>query len=200
MQLEVLSDDPSVEPIFSAGTTIYVSRFLDLKPFTRAAMPDVDAPVNNPEKASPKRVTLADVTKNLAIGGGMAAVPLGAIPLANLTTQSQIAAQLTNYGFAPNASSQMASSALNFARSNLGNLCCVFLAGSAVGIGTVEALRPDWSWKQKLIAGGIGGAVLVLLAVVLMYLGVWGHSAVSGQRAVAPTPTKAESKPINAGP
>lgn len=195
-QAEPLTAIPSAYRPLAPGAMVYVSPFHRFEPF--AAPKTFGAVANAGVNASiPKKgVTLEDFTKNVGIGAGLAAVPLGVMPLAKHATQTQIAAQFTNYGFTPDASGRMASSALGFARSNLGHLCCVFFAGSAITIGTVEALKPEWPWKRKLITGAIGGAILVAIALVLILLGVWGSSAAHDQK-VAPAPTKAESKPVS---
>ena len=175
-QLEPLSEPQVVEKPLSVGKTLYVPMFLGLKPFD-APKQNVATETKTEEESSTKKVSLADVTKNFGIGTGFAAGSLGVIPLAKHTTESQLAAHLTNYGFAPEASNQMASSALGFARSNLGHLCCLFFAGSAITIGTVEALKPDWKWKRKLLFAALGGLVLLLIGLILIYFRVWGSSA-----------------------
>lgn len=152
-------------PAVAPGTTVYISRSVHLQ---------VDAA---PKKDSPKKVTLGDFTKNAGIGTGFAGASLSMIPLAKGTTEAQLAATLKSYGFAPGASDQIASSGLGFARSNLGQVSCVFLAGGFATIGVVEALKPDWTWKRKLLFGLGGGVVLVLLALLLNYLGIWGEGA-----------------------
>ena len=158
----------------SQGMTYYLSRSVILEPFTAEKKPAYDFAIPTPEKAS-KQVTLADVTKNIGIGLTLATPPLGVIPLANATNQSDLGALLASYGFAQNTSDQIASAALTFARSNLGRLCCIFVAGSAITLGTVEAIKPEWQWTRKLVAAGIGGAVLVTIVVTLLFIGIWGH-------------------------
>jgi hypothetical protein len=178
------------------GTPLYLSRFLLIEPFTAA-----DKVKEEPEKTTnaPKQVTLADFTKNFGIGTGLALAPLTVIPMANSTTPSELATKLTSYGFAPNASDQMASTALNFARSHFGQLCCVFLAGSAVTIGTVEAFKPHWTWKRKLLVAGTGGLAAVLLAAILIFLGIWSQSSeLPGNHSLTDKP--AATKPAGVDP
>lgn len=165
----------------TVGTTVYVPVFLSVE-----------------SKAEPKRVKLADFLKDGAIAGGLGSAPLGVIPLANNANPAQLAAQLTSYGFTPQASDQIASAALNFARSNVGHLCCVFLAGFGAGVGTAELLRPDWEWKIKLMVGGILGVVAVAIVALLIYLGVYGQSARDATKAV-PAPNQAATKAVEAG-
>lgn len=152
-------------PAVAPGTTVYVSHSVHLQ--VGAAS----------KKDSPKKVTLGDFTKNAGIGTGFAGGSLSLIPLAKGTTEAQLAATLKSYGFAPGASDQIASSSLSVARSNLGQISCVFLAGGFATIGFVEALKPDWTWKRKLLYALGGGVVLVLLALLLNYLGIWGEGA-----------------------
>ena len=42
-------------------------------------------------------------------------------------------------------------------------------------LGTVEALKVDWSWKKKLAVAGIGGVILVIIFALLIHLGIWGQ-------------------------
>lgn len=175
-RLEYLHGAGAVQPPVAPGKTLYISRFTQLPTFYALA---TSAPAGEKTAAggdeTPKRVTLEGVVKNVGIGGALAVPTVGLIPLAKHTTEAQLAAQLTNYGFEPNASGQIASSALGFARSNLGHLCCVFLAGTALGIGTVEAVKPGWSWNRKIMVGAIFGIAAIILALILIYSGVWGE-------------------------
>lgn len=169
-QLEKLNSPelPVQPPPLSLGTTVYVSRHLRLEPFS---------PVKESTPKEPKRVSLADATKNLGIGGGLAAGSLGLIPLSKSTTEAKLSALLTSYGFTPSASDQLASSSLSFARSNAGQICCFFLTGGFTTLGIVEAIKPDWAWKRKLLIALMGGLALVLIILVLHYFGIWGHPA-----------------------
>ncbi len=194
-RLENLYGAGAIQPPVAPGKTLYISRFAPLPTFYVAAE---HTPATGKTGAGgdkpPKRVTLGGVVKNVGIGGMLAAQPVGLIPLARHTTEAQLAAQLTNYGFEPNASGQIASSALEFARSNFGHLCCVFLSGTAIAIGTVEAIRPNWSWNRKITVSVIAGAIIAILALILIYMGVWGEQKGSGRDAVRPA-TQAGGQP-----
>jgi hypothetical protein len=193
-RLENLHGAAAVQPPVAPGKTLYISRFAPLPTFYVAAEPTPAAEKSGAGGEPPKRVTLGGVVKNVGIGGMLAAQPVGLIPLARHTTEAQLAAQLTNYGFEPNASGQIASSALEFARSNFGHLCCVFLSGTAIAIGTVEAIRPNWSWNRKITVSVIAGAIIAILALILIYMGVWGEQKGSGRDAVRPA-TQAGGQP-----
>jgi hypothetical protein len=173
-QLEDLDVPPSSgsAPVLTPGTTVYISRTVRFEAITSSKEPD-DAS----KKDSAEKVTLVNFAKNAGVGGGLAAASLGMIPLAKGTTEAQLAATLKSYGFAPGASDQIASSGLGFARSNLGQISCVFLAGGFATIGAIEAVGLDWTWKRKLLFGAGGGLALVLLALLLNYLGIWGQGA-----------------------
>lgn len=159
------------------NATVFVPRTLRLQPLAAA---------NAADKLPEKRVTLADFAKNAGIGAGLAGVPLSVIPLAKTSTEGQLAALLQSYGFSPGASEQIASSGLGFARTNAGQICCLFMAGSLASVGVVEALKPDWTWKRKLLIGALGGTGLVVLILILFYLGIWGQKP-GNRQSVAPS-------------
>ncbi len=164
----------------SLGSTVYVPRNLRFEP----PMATKESEVKGSEK-----VSLADFTKNIGIGTGLAGAPLSLIPLSRSTTESQLAKLLNSYGFSPSASNQISSSGLSFVRSNAGQICCLFMAGGLVTIGAVEAVRPGWTWRRKLLFGACGGLMLVIVALAFIYFGIWGQAARDVQRA-EPSSTK----------
>ena len=176
----------STSVALSLGSTVYVPRNIRFEPLTTAKGSEV--------KGSEK-VSLADFTKNIGIGTGLAGASLSLIPLSRSTAESQLAALLNSYGFSSSASDQIASSGLSFVRSNAGQICCLFMAGGLVTIGAVEAVRPSWTWRRKLLLGACGGLVLAIVALALIYFGIWGQAARDGQKAW-PSPTKETSTPL----
>jgi hypothetical protein len=165
-QLEDLETPPAERRPLASETTVYISRTVrfEMAPPAKEAKKD-------------EKVTLGSFAKDFGVGAGLAAGSMGIIPLAKGTTEAQLAAALKGFGFAPGASDQIASSSLGFARSNLGQISCVFLAGGFVTVGLIEGVGLDWTWKKKLAYFVGGGLVLVLLALLLNYLGIWGGDA-----------------------
>ncbi len=109
------------------------------------------------------------------------------------TTQSQLAGGIASYGFSSSSANIISSNALEFAKSNAGSIVGVFIAGSSITLGTVEALNPDWPWKRKLKIAGAGGLFLVGIALVLIYFGIWGTS-VKNEKESENNPMKIEHK------
>jgi hypothetical protein len=185
---------PVLRPL-STGTTFYASPLLGLGQIGALPRQVVGAKPGADKDIPSKKVSLSDIATNVGIGSTASAVPLGLIPLAKHTTEAQLATFLKDYDVSPDASSSFAKSVLAFIRSNPGHLCCLFLAGSSFGIGTVAALRPDLTWKRTLILGiGWFGIPALIIGLILMWLGVWGSSAAHKQ-GDAPAATSSESKP-----
>lgn len=136
----------------------------------------------SPEQEKPhtnvvqKGLSLKDMVAQVGSGGALATPVLSVIPLGNTVTETQLAGQMMNWGFSPSASSSMASAALEFARSTTGKLTCLFVGGTAISLGAIEAIKPQWSWRRKLTVACAIGTVIVVIAIVLVYLGIWGHS------------------------
>ena len=141
------------------------------------ASPGLLAPSGDVARA----VSLADVTKNFGIGTAMAAPPFTALRLSHTLTTPQLASQFQSFGVAPDSCNSLAAKALDYARSNTGQLTCVFFAGGAVTLGAVEAVVPHWEWRRKLTAAAIGGAICAALGAAMMYAGVWGQPPPKGQ-------------------
>ncbi len=180
IEASTLPSRVSTSVTLSLGSTVYVPRNLRLEPRTATK----DSEVTGSEK-----VSLADFTKNIGIGTALAGAPLSLIPLSKSTTDSHLAELLNSYGFSPSASDQLASTSLSFVRSNTGQMCCLFMAGGLVAIGAVEAVRPGWTWRRKLLFGACGGLVLVIVALALIYFGIWGQAARDVRKA-EPSSTK----------
>ena len=150
--------------------------------------PAAAAPSPAPAKAP---VTLAHVTKNVGIGLGLAGTTMTVMPLAHATTTKALSAQLTGYGFPPSASQTIAQQGLDFARSHAGQLTTLFIAGSAVGVGVVEAVRPDLPWPHKILAGSVLGFALVAAGAWGVHKGWWGFDATP--KATPSTPAAASA-------
>jgi hypothetical protein len=163
------------------GTQLLVPWRIKL-PDTLAASPFTTPPVERP-KRSATPVTLAHVTKNVGIGLGLGGSTMTLMPLARATTAAELSARLTGYGFPPATSQTIAQQGLDFARSHAGQLTTIFLAGSAVGVGVVEAVRPDWSWTRKIMTGSLFGLALLGLATWGIHKGWWGYDA--GEKAAS---------------
>ena len=146
------------------------------------------APAASPAPA-PTPVTLAHVTKNVGIGLGLAGTTMTVMPLAHATTTKALSAQLTGYGFPPATSQSIAQQGLDFARSHAGQLTTIFIAGSAVGLGVVEAVRPDWSWPRKLMTGSLLGFALVAAGAWGVHKGWWGFDATPRTASTLPAAT-----------
>jgi len=140
---------------------------------------------------APAPVTLAHVTKNVGIGLGLGGTTMTVMPLAHATTTQALSAQLTGYGFTPAASQSIAQQALDFARSHAGQLTTLFIAGSAVGVGVVEAVRPDWSWPRKVLTGSVLGFAALGVGAWGVHKGWWGYDATPKAAPTAPASTKA---------
>ena len=154
------------------------------------------AAASAPSPAAAKTpVTLAHVTKNVGIGLGLGGTTMTLMPLAHATTTQALSAQLTGYGFAPATSQSIAQQGLDFARSHAGQLTTIFLAGSAVGVGVVEAVRPDWSWPRKVLTGSLLGFAALSVGAWGIHKGWWGFDATP--KAV-PTATAASKGPASA--
>ncbi|MDO9073778.1 MAG: hypothetical protein Q7U73_10965 [Rubrivivax sp.] len=128
-------------------------------------------------KPSPTPITLAHVTKNVGIGLGLGGTTMTLMPLAQAATTAELSTRLTQYGFAPATSEVIAQQGLDFARSHAGQLTTLFVAGTAVGVGVVEAVRPDWSWTRKILTGSLLGLALLGLAGWGHHMGWWGQDA-----------------------
>lgn len=156
--------------------------------------PLVPAPPAAPAAASPAPaatpVTLAHVTKNVGIGLGLGGTTMTLMPLAHATTTQALSAQLTGYGFAPATSQSIAQQGLDFARSHAGQLTTIFLAGSAVGVGVVEAVRPDWAWPRKVLTGSLLGFAVLGACAWGIHKGWWGFDATPKAAPTAPAATK----------
>jgi len=163
------------------GTQLMVPWRIKL-PDPLTASPLTSRPVEQP-KPSATPVTLAHVTKNVGIGLGLGGSTMTLMPLAHATTAADLSARLTGYGFAPATSQTIAQQGLDFARSHAGQLTTIFLAGSAVGVGVVEAVRPNWSWTRKILTGSLFGVALLGLATWGIHKGWWGYDA--GEKAGA---------------
>jgi hypothetical protein len=155
--------------------------------------PLVPSPAAAPSPAPARTpVTLAHVTKNVGIGLGLAGTTMTVMPLAHATTTKALSAQLTGYGFPPATSQNIAQQGLDFARSHAGQLTTLFIAGSAVGVGVVEAVRPDLPWPHKILAGSVLGLALVAVAGWGIHKGWWGYDATPK---AAPAVARAASAP-----
>jgi hypothetical protein len=175
------------------GTQLSVSWRLKL-PDPLAATPPAAASAESPKRA-PTQVTLAHVTKNVGIGLGLGGTTMTLMPLARATTTTELSARLTGYGFAPDASVSIARQGLDFARSHAGQLTTLFLAGSAVGVGVVEAVRPDWSWTRKILTGSLLGLALLGFAAWGIHKGWWGDD---GAQKAKPTAEAGMKSPASA--
>jgi hypothetical protein len=136
-----------------------------------------------PPKPPATPITLAHVTKNVGIGLGLGGSTMTLMPLAHATTATDLTASLTGYGFPPAASQTIAKQGLEFARSHAGQLVTLFIAGSLVGVGVVEAVRPDWSWTRKILTGSLFGVALLGLAIWGIHKDWWGYDA--GEKAAS---------------
>ena len=145
-----------------------------------ASAPAAAAPAKTP-------VTLAHVTKNVGIGLGLGGTTMTLMPMAHATTTQALSAQLTGYGFTPATSQSIAQQGLDFARSHAGQLTTIFLAGSAVGLGVVEAVRPDWSWPRKVLTGSLLGFAALSVGAWGIHKGWWGFDATPKAAPTAPT-------------
>ena len=167
------------------GTQLLVPWRIKLPdPLTAAALA---TPPVGPPKTPATPVTLAHVTKNIGIGLGLGGSTMTLMPLAHATTAADLSARLTGYGFPPATSQTIAKQGLDFARSHAGQLTTIFLAGSAVGVGVVEAVRPDWSWTRKILTGSLFGLALLGLASWGIHKGWWGYDA--GEKAASAAQT-----------
>ena len=152
-------------------------------PAAAAPASPVPAPAKTP-------VTLAHVTKNVGVGLGLGGTTMTLMPLAHATTTQALSAQLTGYGFTPATSQSIAQQGLDFARSHAGQLTTIFLAGSAVGLGVVEAVRPDWSWPRKVLTGSLLGFAVLSVGAWGVHKGWWGFDATPKAAPTAPATTK----------
>ena len=149
----------------------------------RIKLPDplVASPLAAPPVGQPKtlatHVTLAHISKNLGIGLGLGGSTMTLMPLAHATTAADLSARLTGYGFPPATSQTITKQGLDFARSHAGQLTTIFLAGTAVGVEVVEAVRPDWSWPRRILTGSRFGLTLLCLAAWGIHKGWWGYDA-----------------------
>lgn len=187
---QVLDLPVAAQPVATAGiggipiaTPMGLPLGTQLSVSWRLKLPDplATAPARSP-KPSPTPVTLAHVTKNVGIGLGLGGTTMTLMPLAQATTTVELSTRLTSYGFAPAASEQIARQGLDFARSHAGQLTTLFLAGTAVGVGVVEAVRPDWSWTRKVLTSGLLGLAVLGIAAWAIHKGWWGHDAAQGAK------------------
>ena len=170
------------------GTLFTVSWGLNLP---NPLVPPPPAAASAPSPAPAKTpVTLAHVTKNVGIGLGLGGTTMTLMPLAHATTTQALSAQLTGYGFPPATSQSIAQQGLDFARSHAGQLTTIFLAGSAVGMGVVEAVRPDWSWPRKVLTGSLLGFAVLSVGAWGIHKGWWGFDATPKAAPTAPAATK----------
>ena len=180
---------PIVTPLgLPPGTQLSVSWRLKLPDPLAVSLPA--AAPTAPAPPAPTPVTLAHVTKNVGIGLGLGGTTMTLMPLAHATTTKELSARLTGYGFPPATSQSIAQQGLDFARSHAGQLTTLFLAGSAVGVGVVEAVRPHWSWPRKILTGSLLGVAALAFGAWGIHKGWWGYDDTAKAVPAAQSATK----------